>query len=189
MKYRWILFAALIPVAIAIYFVNLRIVNPGKTNATEPAREVNSNPQSDPTAQTNPGQTNSAQTDTRLRRLPDGFVEYQPALETSRALNTVQPAEEVLIVLQQIFSHYRFAYKENPVGVENFEITEQLLGKNPKKIIFIDADNPALRGNELMDPWNTPYFFHPLSGQVMEIHSAGPDKTLWTEDDIKHSGL
>ena len=92
------------------------------------------------------------------------------------------------MLIQQIFSHYRFAYKENPVGVENFEITEQLLGKNPKKIIFIDTDSPALRGNELIDPWNTPYFFHALSSQIMEVYSAGPDKVLWTEDDIGSLG-
>jgi len=35
-----------------------------------------------------------------------------------------------------------------------------------------------------VDPWGTPYFFHQLSGKEMEIHSAGPDKMMWTADDL-----
>ena len=179
MKIRWILIPALILAAIAIYFANNHGAKPGTTHKTQQSREVSSNTQSEPPTQTSP-----AKTDSRLKRLSNGFVEYKPALETSRAISTAKTPEEMLILIQQVFNHYRFAYKENPVGVENFEITEQLLGKNPKKIIFIDMDNPALRGNELVDQWDTPYFFHALSAEVMEVHSAGPDKILWTEDDI-----
>ncbi len=180
MKARWIFVATLTLVATAIYFVNFRTVKPEKRHTTHKAEEALNNTQNNSSAQ-----NGSAQTDTRLRRLPNGFVEYKPALETSHAISTAKTPEEMLMLIQQVLSHYRFAYKENPVGVENFEITEQLLGKNPKKIIFIDADNPALRNNELIDQWNTPYFFHPLSGQIMEVYSAGPDKIFWTEDDIK----
>ena len=84
-------------------------------------------------------------------------------------------------------SHYRFAYGENPVGVDNFEITEQLLGANPKRIRFIAPDSPALRGNELIDRWNTPYHFHAVSGQQMDVRSAGADQTFWTVDDLEYS--
>ena len=35
-----------------------------------------------------------------------------------------------------------------------------------------------------VDPWGTPYFFHQLSSTEMEIRSAGPDKRLWTDDDV-----
>ena len=51
---------------------------------------------------------------------------------------------------------------------------------------FLNADD-GLRVNadgELVDPWGTPYFFHQLSGTEMEIHSAGPDKKMWTDDDL-----
>ncbi len=37
---------------------------------------------------------------------------------------------------------------------------------------------------ELVDAWNTPFFFHQISGTEMEIHSAGPDKIMWTQDDL-----
>jgi hypothetical protein len=73
----------------------------------------------------------------------------------------------------------------NPVGT-NPEITSQLTGNNPKHINFLNAE-AGMRVNtngELVDPWGTPYFFHQLSGTDMEIHSAGPDRIMWTTDDL-----
>lgn len=73
----------------------------------------------------------------------------------------------------------------NPVGT-NQEITRQLAGANPKHINFINAE-AGMRVNdngELIDAWGTPYFFHQLSGSDMEIHSAGPDRIMWTADDL-----
>jgi len=68
----------------------------------------------------------------------------------------------------------------------NPEITSQLHGDNPKHINFIDpqAGMRLNENGELVDQWNTPYFFHQISGAEMEIHSAGPDKTMWTSDDV-----
>jgi hypothetical protein len=73
----------------------------------------------------------------------------------------------------------------NPVGT-NPEITQQLTGQNPKHINFISAEaGLRINGNgELVDPWGTPYFFHQISGREMEIHSAGPDRIMWTADDL-----
>jgi hypothetical protein len=51
---------------------------------------------------------------------------------------------------------------------------------------FIRPDS-GLRINEkgeLVDAWGTPFFFHQLSGSEMEIRSAGPDKVMWTDDDL-----
>lgn len=122
--------------------------------------------------------------DPRLNRLPDGRVEYLLALENSRMLNAGQHPVETLYAFQDLFRHYQYVYKENPVGVENFEITRQLLGQNPMRVVFIAPDSPALEGDELVDQWGTPFFFHALSGTEMEVRSAGPDKKLWTEDDL-----
>jgi len=36
----------------------------------------------------------------------------------------------------------------------------------------------------LVDAWGTPYFFHQLAAMEMEIRSAGPDKVMWTADDL-----
>ena len=90
-----------------------------------------------------------------------------------------------LRLIDQVFIAYRQALRTgNPVG-ENADITAALAGRNKLGFAFIPADNPAInpRG-ELCDRWGTPYFFHQLSGEKMEIRSAGPDRRLWTADDI-----
>jgi hypothetical protein len=73
----------------------------------------------------------------------------------------------------------------NPVGT-NPEITAALSGQNPKKINFLAAQEGMHTNDkgELVDNWGTPYFFHQLSSTDMEIHSAGPDRQMWTSDDL-----
>ncbi len=81
--------------------------------------------------------------------------------------------------------NYGSTFGGNPVGT-NPEITAALNGQNPKQIKFIDAE-AGLRVNgkgELVDPWGTPFFFHQLSATDMEVRSAGPDKVMWTADDL-----
>lgn len=110
-----------------------------------------------------------------IARAGEGF----PAEFTNYAAATV--LENMRTAVRQ----YGSMFGGNPVG-NNAEITAQLGGKNPKHINFINADaGMRVNGNgELVDPWGTPYFFHQLSATDMEIHSAGPDKTMWTDDDL-----
>ncbi|MEO0794796.1 MAG: hypothetical protein AAFX93_06525 [Verrucomicrobiota bacterium] len=122
--------------------------------------------------------------DFRLERQSDGRVFFKPSIESAQQLNRSNYPEDSIRVVQQLLNHYRFAYKENPVGVENFEITEQLVGENPMQIVFVAPGNPGLVGNELVDEWGTPFFFHAVSSQQMDVRSAGPDRELWTADDI-----
>jgi|TARA_B110000967_G_C18895685_1_gene570475 hypothetical protein len=180
MKKLWIFPVALCVIAIAMTLLNIAAVKEVEKRVA-PAQHIT--PQSKPDSNAAP-HANAPQPDARLARLPDGQVQYKPALETSRALDSIRTPKEALAIIERLLGHYRFAYKENPVGVENFEITEQLLGKNPKKIVFIAPDTTALRGNELIDQWGTPYFFHAQSGQQMDIRSAGLDKEFWTDDDV-----
>jgi len=87
--------------------------------------------------------------------------------------------------MRHAISDYGAMFDGNPTG-ENSEITAQLNGQNLKHANFIRPD-AGMRINDqgqLVDPWGTPYFFHQLSGYDMEIHSAGPDKVMWTEDDL-----
>jgi hypothetical protein len=93
--------------------------------------------------------------------------------------------EIVLDNVQVAIRNYGSMLGGNPVGV-NSEITSQLSGDNPKQANFIrpeDGMRVSDRG-ELVDPWGTPFFFHQLSGTEMETRSAGPDKQMWTADDL-----
>ena len=77
-----------------------------------------------------------------------------------------------------------FLQSGNPVGT-NAEITGALTGKNKFNVAFLPPKHPAInRAGELCDRWGTPFFFHAESATKMEIRSAGPDKKMWTDDDV-----
>ena len=86
--------------------------------------------------------------------------------------------------MRTAFRNYASVFGGNPVGT-NPEITKALNGENPKQIKFINPEaGLRINNGQLVDPWGTPFFFHQLSGTDMEIHSAGPDRKMWTEDDL-----
>ena len=91
----------------------------------------------------------------------------------------------VLGNMRNVIHQYGSMFGGNPVGT-NPEITSALNGGNPKQTRFINEES-GLRINgrgELVDYWGTPFFFHQLSGTEMEIRSAGPDRKMWTSDDL-----
>jgi hypothetical protein len=93
--------------------------------------------------------------------------------------------ETVLANVRNAVRQYNTLFGGNPVGT-NEEITRALNGENPKGAYFLNAD-AGMRVNgqgELIDQWGTPYFFHQLSGTDMEVRSAGPDRKMWTGDDL-----
>jgi hypothetical protein len=106
-------------------------------------------------------------------------------LKPDASASTVVGPETALQNMQRAVHQYGQMFGGNPVGT-NPEITSQLNGDNPKHINFINPQPGAHidAEGELVDQWGTPYFFHQLSGSQMEIHSAGPDKIMWTSDDL-----
>ena len=71
-----------------------------------------------------------------------------------------------------------------PLG-SNEEIVQALTGENPVKLQFLSPDHPAIDAEgRLVDRWDMPLFFHALAHDRIEIRSAGPDRILWTQDDI-----
>ncbi len=86
--------------------------------------------------------------------------------------------------MRSVVRLYGSTFGGNPVG-SNQEITRALQGDNPRQINFLKADgNRVNAAGELVDVWGTPYFFHQLSATQMEIRSAGPDKIMYTADDV-----
>jgi hypothetical protein len=95
------------------------------------------------------------------------------------------PPATVLENMRTAIRQYGSMFDGNPIGT-NLEITQALNGENPKEAKFLKAE-AGLRLNqkgELIDSWGTPFFFHQLSGKEMEIRSAGPDRIMWTADDL-----
>lgn len=80
--------------------------------------------------------------------------------------------------------HFGQRFGGNPVGT-NAEIVRYLNGGNPHGVRYLPQETLRLNeAGELVDSWGSPYFFHQLSARETEIRSAGPDRTLWTGDDI-----
>lgn len=89
-----------------------------------------------------------------------------------------------LRIVNELFDQYRSAtHRLNPTG-DNREITAALAGRNALGFSFLPPDSPAINSaGELVDRWGTPFFFHQLGGDQMQIRSAGPDRKLYTDDD------
>ena len=87
--------------------------------------------------------------------------------------------DQVVFVLRD----YRLALSQNPTGT-NAEITSCLMGNNLKQTRFEIPEGSRVENGEMCDFWGTPYFFHQIDALTMEIRSAGPDRQMWTGDDI-----
>ena len=104
------------------------------------------------------------------------------AAELNEPANT---PEEDIVIVASLVGQYQKIFGQNPPGGLNAEIVASMTGKNAKRLAIIPPDFSALNASgELIDRWGTPFVFHPVSRTIMEILSAGPDRMLWTADDV-----
>jgi hypothetical protein len=105
------------------------------------------------------------------------------ARELNAADSTIQRDFEILDTLLESFR--KFNGGTNPQGGENEEIVAALVGRSGKHLAVLPANHPFIdpRGR-LLDRWGTPFHFHPVAYDTLEIRSAGPDRKLWTADDV-----
>jgi len=86
--------------------------------------------------------------------------------------------------LNLVISQYGRYLDGNPVG-SNAEISAALRGDNQKGIALLPSEGKFMNSSgQLVDRWGTPYFFHAIARQRMDIVSAGPDREFWTKDDV-----
>ena len=88
-----------------------------------------------------------------------------------------------LEIVHDFFELYRKTFGNQPVG-SNEDLMAILTGMNPQNGILFPKDSPVIVGGELVDRWGTPYWLHPNSDARVEIRSAGPDRDLFTPDDL-----
>jgi hypothetical protein len=70
-----------------------------------------------------------------------------------------------------------------PLGT-NDEITRALMDRDALGESAIPASHPAVVSGQLVDRWGSPWFFHQLAADLIEVRSAGPDRKLFTADDV-----
>jgi hypothetical protein len=77
-----------------------------------------------------------------------------------------------------------------PKGKNNAEITQELVGNNPRTIPFLAPMPRDLNGKkELIDSWGTPFRISILDPKNPLIQSAGPDRKWNTSDDLSTDRL
>jgi len=94
-----------------------------------------------------------------------------------------------LAAIHQLLVNYQTLVKHPdalPLG-GNAEIADALRGNGRHNHeAFLPARHPVFNARgELMDRWGTPLFFHAESHDRIAVRSAGPDRELWTADDVR----
>lgn len=98
-----------------------------------------------------------------------------------------RPPEEDLAGVARTLENFALLVKgDNPLPLgANEEIANALRGKNRAGLRALPDEHPALNAQgQLIDRWGTPLFFHARSRDRLDIRSAGPDRQMWTADDL-----
>lgn len=86
--------------------------------------------------------------------------------------------------IQFMLRDFRTRIGGNPGGT-NAEIMKEVMGNNRFNARLGPPEGQRLNEQgELVDRWGSPYFFHQLSMTEMEVRSFGPDRAMYTADDI-----
>lgn len=87
--------------------------------------------------------------------------------------------------LLEILRFYRMEFGTFPAGQENHDIMHALTGNNPDNLPIFPREHQRIdAAGNLLDAWGKPFIFHPVSSQLLEVRSKGPDGEIFTEDDI-----
>jgi hypothetical protein len=110
-----------------------------------------------------------------------------------RYAEAARPPEEDLHDLARTLGNLALLVKGDdplPLGA-NEEIAAALRGKNKARLRALPDDHRAFNAQgQLVDRWNTPLYFHAASRDRLDVRSAGPDRKMWTADDLhrRHDG-
>jgi hypothetical protein len=183
------------------------IVRPMRVQARQPSsRPLNPPPPSNPPRPSTESTETSAPSDPAepettttgvdpgpVKPLPrpvslSAMAELPPAPITAASVDSdgsPVPPVTALENLRSALHQFAARFGGNPVG-ENAEITAALTGRNGRQQVFVSTEDGLRTDSQgrLIDPWGTPYFFHQLSRTETEIRSAGPDRRMWTSDDL-----
>ena len=114
-----------------------------------------------------------------------GGVDQDLQARADRLHSEEHGPEQDLQIVAEFLETYARATGGQPVG-DNADITAALTGTQfpGQKGRVFPGQHRAVKNGQLVDRWGEPLWFHPNSGSSMEIRSAGPDKQLFTSDDI-----
>jgi hypothetical protein len=98
--------------------------------------------------------------------------------------DAIAPEREVAVLFDFLHA-YRREFGAFPTGNENAHFLNALAGANPGQMVIFPIDHPRVSPDgELLDAWGRPFHFHAIDRHHLEVRSAGPDRELFTDDDI-----
>ena len=114
---------------------------------------------------------------------------YSPLADEFHAarFDAAHDLEVLRALVGQLTTTLRLA--ERPPLGDNADIAAALSGRNRRRVVFVPPTHAALREGVLVDRLGTPYHFHARSADAIDVRSAGPDRVLFTADDLVSSGL
>lgn len=126
-----------------------------------------------------------------VRRNNNASLPGEQILKTYASLST-RP-EDDLQAMAHVLSNLQLLVKgDAPFRMgANEEFAAALMGQNAAKEVFLKAPHACLNEKgQLVDRWGSPLFFHVRDRSRIDIRSAGPDRVMWTADDLQrqHEG-
>lgn len=110
-----------------------------------------------------------------------------PRSPLADALNSPSTTpDDDLRTIARILALYRERFDAYPAFGDNTQLVNALAGANPHRIPLLPRDIPAVspETGQLLDRWGTPYHIHAISRDALELRSAGPDRSLYSPDDL-----
>jgi hypothetical protein len=101
--------------------------------------------------------------------------------------NPARPPEEDLMWMSRALDNFALLVKgDNPLPLgANEDIANALRGKNKAKLRALPDGHSAFNDRgQIVDRWGTPLYFHARRRDQLDIRSAGPDREMWTADDL-----
>jgi hypothetical protein len=96
-------------------------------------------------------------------------------------------AQDDVDTLHQIIRQYLEAMQRRPgrpIG-DDVDLARALKGDNPLKLAVVRQDHPSFSADgHMRDRFGTPYHLHARSASLIDVRSAGPDRQLFTADDL-----
>jgi hypothetical protein len=114
-----------------------------------------------------------------------GGVDFELQAKADSLHSDEHGPQRDLEVVAEFLETYARATGGQPIG-DNADITAAISGTQypGQKGRVFPQNHRAVKNGKLVDRWGEPLWFHPNSGNSMEIRSAGPDKQLFTPDDV-----
>lgn len=114
-----------------------------------------------------------------------GGVDFELQAKADSLHSAEHGPQRDLEIVAEFLEVYARAMGGQPIG-DNADITAAISGTQypEQKGRVFPKNHRTVKDGKLVDRWGEPMWFHPNSGNSMEIRSAGPDKQLFTPDDV-----